>query len=1132
MAKHCDVCKQSYPEDHAFCPHCATVEQPRKTRPGSASSSEGVVDLGGPPAPSGEQASSISGVSAVDWAAVLEDPASATNIGVTSPRGQDSAIDLGALPPPGDNPASVSGASQVEWASLADQSSSDASPPPPVVDSPSDADLLAQAAGEAAPRAPDTEVVMDLSGASLAEAPVPAAEASPAGRAPVTDIVVDLAAEMTEATSAPEIAAAPAPVEQTVAEAPPAAAAGADWEAATEVVDVGAAAPESEESSVLLEEVVEEAGAPPPVSTSGESGGSILLEEVVEEPEGVVELRPASSGSGIDLGEDVVDVQFASSGSGIDLGQEVRTAHPPSESGIDLGELPSGALAAPPADSDVDVIEEVASGSKEEINLEAAPAAGEPWSSSVDLGSVAEIVGSSKDLESELRREQAARAETGGQDVVDLSGLPEVPASSPSGLSVPEPSGSAVDLGSRPSAEATGPSSPGTSASDIDLEAIEAPAQPPSGVPAEQEGLEQIAAEPDQDVTAEETVAFDHSSASREVVEEEVAEEEVAAEEAVGEVAEEEPQEEEAEPERELVGAGAAAAPPKPRGRAGAWLGGTVLGLVIGGLAAEGLWLFGVEPPADWRVSGGPPPKKPTPDNVPPQAGTPAVAGPAAESRSDLLRRGELDRAAQAGIEKAEATPQELALRGEWRWLKYLQQQRVAGKKLNPADKDVQLAAADLKKADKNPDAMFWLGHIQETTGQVDQAKATYTKAAEQFKGDAVQKRRFEAALNRLELRGAAPATPVGLLPPVQELDPAALAALVLIGLQPPPGEANEDEAGFEFWQAVRKAQQQDYSAAIEALKKAEKLHDRLRFTHLRKAQNPLSDPTEEIFLTCAAQLEELWRAQEKLKKLEYLDATAKKDIGKAVDELVKKAGEGSPQLRVLADRLVKEKIIEKPADLDKGVEQLLAEHKGAGTKAAELDKSVKELGKSLQASKAEVKNLTADLQKAKNAVAEEKEAAAKREAQLKESLAQKEEMLAQAQKDLEDARQRPPERGPRIATPQQPQRSESVNAVNPLEAEKFYADGLNFYFDRDYAAAERAFATAVENDSQDARYYYFLGLARLALNDRRRALEDLDQGAMLEAMNKPAPAVVSAALERVQGPVRRVLNDARNRPR
>src|SRR5262249_3880761 len=39
----------------------------------------------------------------------------------------------------------------------------------------------------------------------------------------------------------------------------------------------------------------------------------------------------------------------------------------------------------------------------------------------------------------------------------------------------------------------------------------------------------------------------------------------------------------------------------KPRGRAGAWMGGTVLGAVLGSAACLGVWVAGIEPPADLR---------------------------------------------------------------------------------------------------------------------------------------------------------------------------------------------------------------------------------------------------------------------------------------------------------------------------------------------------------------------------------------------------------------------------------------------------------------------------------------------------------------------------------------------------
>jgi tetratricopeptide (TPR) repeat protein len=108
--------------------------------------------------------------------------------------------------------------------------------------------------------------------------------------------------------------------------------------------------------------------------------------------------------------------------------------------------------------------------------------------------------------------------------------------------------------------------------------------------------------------------------------------------------------------------------------------------------------------------------------------------------------------------------------------------------------------------------------------------------------------------------------------------------------------------------------------------------------------------------------------------------------------------------------------------------------------------------------------------------------------------------------------------------------RPDSRLVPDPLAAERHYAAGLNFYFARNYPSAEREFLAAIENDSQDARFYYYLGLSRL-LQNKRGAAEDFDQGARLEARGRPAPAAVSAALERVQGAARRRVNEARTRP-
>lgn len=104
------------------------------------------------------------------------------------------------------------------------------------------------------------------------------------------------------------------------------------------------------------------------------------------------------------------------------------------------------------------------------------------------------------------------------------------------------------------------------------------------------------------------------------------------------------------------------------------------------------------------------------------------------------------------------------------------------------------------------------------------------------------------------------------------------------------------------------------------------------------------------------------------------------------------------------------------------------------------------------------------------------------------------------------------------------------ANQANPVEAERFFATGLAFYFNKKYLEAEKAFMAAVENERQDARYQYYLGLARLAQN-KAEAAEAFEAASKYEKLGRPSRAAVSTSLERVQGPQRQVLNMYRNNP-
>src|SRR5262249_51221097 len=158
----------------------------------------------------------------------------------------------------------------------------------------------------------------------------------------------------------------------------------------------------------------------------------------------------------------------------------------------------------------------------------------------------------------------------------------------------------------------------------------------------------------------------------------------------------------------------------------------------------------------------------------------------------------DFDRALPA-LQGLEESPQNLAARGEARWLQYLQKKEPGAP--NKADDDaVKQAVADLQKAFEggNADAAFWLGQIEEHTKGAAAARKVYEQAQQRFKDDPAQVRRFQAALDRLDARAAAggQAALHGLNDDLAA--EARVLALVLTGMQGgQPQPAADDEAGF-----------------------------------------------------------------------------------------------------------------------------------------------------------------------------------------------------------------------------------------------------------------------------------------------------------------------------------------------
>jgi hypothetical protein len=432
-----------------------------------------------------------------------------------------------------------------------------------------------------------------------------------------------------------------------------------------------------------------------------------------------------------------------------------------------------------------------------------------------------------------------------------------------------------------------------------------------------------------------------------------------------------------------------AAAPVKERGRAGAWVGGTVVGALVGTAACLGLWVGGVEPPSSLREMVGTAPAK----RVEPQgagAGSVGKGGPTGTTpaagfgqAAERIRSGELDKVNETDLAAAnENDATHLVARAEYRWLSYLKSQR--GKNLSADADPVKKALTDLDKAiaQNNADALFLRGQIRELTGNVQGALADYKEGAAKFKADPVQGPRFEAAQVVLETAAkVAHLAPPGMAP--RQL------ALILIALQPPMPQGGDkkgvapadqgavpDEAGLRFWQAIRSRRQDKYDEAIKALDEARARHDQRRYLTPRKPQNPLSDPREEIFLRACDELKAYWTLLARLNSKDYFALDAK-DRVPAVDALLQKAEDRGrvAVVKDLGEKLLKDKAV---ASAEAVVKRIGDERKAAKDRETKLDEAIGKQKKEIVGLSDKLKDTESSLTKTsdelKTSVAREKE--------------------------------------------------------------------------------------------------------------------------------------------------------------
>ena len=890
------------------------------------------------------------------FAELMEDALTLDDDAVPPPA-PSSAVDLGQH---AKDPHSAAGtpasASSFPWEDLVREpaGSSGAPPPPPAFDSPSDAGVLRHAAED------EEALPFDAAAASVESSRVDLSDAGNLG---------DFSA------SAPPPIPAPGDSGVFIAEAVPDA--GADMDAAAEVisldsavdlgssgveviegeassVDLGGASPAARDAAADSSGVdLGLAGASLLDSSSGiELEGAVVLDDdvptssveyaagpaLLDSPSGLEGLPEESSQSDVFVGADVppADAPVSAGLSGIDLGEEAvePATSLDSTSGMDL----SG-----PA---VTTEDDFAAVFPEQLTADD-PAG----TSAVNLDAPLAGPGSARDLIAE-----AVESGVGLGHSADGPSAAEIDDDIFASAAVPSEGDSAVDLGASGVMEEEPAAAVVEGEEDLETTREWSAAGAPEAD--EFEAADALGAGAVEEIAAGEAVTFEDEAAVEPpsvVLEDEGVEgvkiavdEEGAA--AVAESAE-------AVEEEEAVGAGSGRRQPKPKyGRR--WIGGTLVGAVLGSAACVAALVYlPREQIADWRQKG----RAIVGADADSTRGQQASPGTSAASLTEKVRNG--DFTAEPPPLK-ENNNDELATRGEFLWLQYLQ--RTDPKKYNLTDPAVSRALTDLEKAG-TAKADYWRGNILETMGKFDGARTIYRQGLQKYGTDAGLKTMFEGALDRLDVRAADKGSSAATSRLPGRLDTASL-ALLLIGLQPPPpppmGQPPKGappvpqevpEAGFSFWKAVKLAQGQKYAEAAKALADARKHHVARRLEQLRKAQNPLSDPTEEIFLRTCDEMIAYWQLQDRLRAGGYLNLTTRKNPLKAFDNVLadlKKAAADNDALKKDAATLKEEKKAAETrvATLETDLKKSKKETSDALTEVADRENKLKKAAADLKA--------------------------------------------------------------------------------------------------------------------------------------------------------------------------------------
>ncbi len=287
---------------------------------------------------------------------------------------------------------------------------------------------------------------------------------------------------------------------------------------------------------------------------------------------------------------------------------------------------------------------------------------------------------------------------------------------------------------------------------------------------------------------------------------------------------------------------------------------------------------------------------------------------------AEALANGDLVMAEKAGIEKLPITkPEELALRGKFRFRRYLEMQTLANQEVNPQDPGIKAAIADLVKAN-TAEAYLELVEVYLQTGDLDQAAKTAKEGQAKF-GD----RRFNTAVMEIRLEKAQPKKARPPESTLRRMLGDTVLALVLLPTVGPDDSVEDNLMTDDLLQSAltQALDRQDLGEAIRTLDTAVKRAEQLAGpSSLRPIFSPNHDRHKRLIKNLCGHLKAAWEAQILFAKNEkkYLpagDLTAA-DLLKAVAGALADAKHAEP-FRQIVTKLASGKFIGKPEEVLNG---------------------------------------------------------------------------------------------------------------------------------------------------------------------------------------------------------------------